>query len=190
MSTGPAILRVIPSSRFELVTQQALPFVTRPVAFYRPVAEEGVVFFGDRVQNSAYGAYGSAITAREEGSDSGGPLLVAPTGFTKVWQGEGFAVWAPLAPDGYLPLGSIVAAGDRTPAAVPGLGCVRWDQVTRVPMGDLVWESAGPDAWVSLYAVDPIGTFYAQPTASIDFPDPNAYRLRPYGSAFGLVVLA
>ena len=115
------------------------------VALWRPVLEEGEVFFGDHARSATHAPPVEAVVVGKAGAaDSMRP----PVGFRLVWtQARGrqsLWVWQPVAPPGFVALGCVGTVSSRPPTAlVATLRCLAESCVTPCAAGRQIWNDAG-----------------------------------------------
>jgi hypothetical protein len=94
-------------------------------------------------------------------------VVAYPTGYTLVWKDEGSggnqdgAFWEPIAPSGYVALGTVVTASWTQPS-LTAIVCLREDLVWTEDIGDLIWndKGSGADKDLALWNLPPSTTTF------------------------------
>ncbi|HJQ27376.1 MAG TPA: Vps62-related protein [Blastocatellia bacterium] len=153
------------------------------VSIFRPTPASGWFILGDYAQPDYQSAYGTSCMVQEHNSDPSNPILMAPTGYVKLWDdthsgGEhDGSVWRPTAPEGYVAIGDVCGSGHSAPD-ISEYRCVRHDyaQLLAAPANSSrIWADEHSDAWgsVALYPIPGVAgaftsvTNYEPPTAQI-----------------------
>jgi hypothetical protein len=180
LASGPGYLALSSTSSYENdgrpIWSDNGSALSGHVSIYRPKPATGQLILGDQAVKGLPAVHpAKALTLLVSEPDDDLPLVVPPSGFQCVWvndvAGTGIAsIWLPLAPDGYLPIGGVVATTKHTAPSIPTLCVIRADRCTKqVACGDqdLLW-SAGGEKGIQLYRIPGLDTFY--PVGGADVP--------------------
>jgi hypothetical protein len=143
MDTGELTVTYVDSFIFIWSDQ---PDASGPDAsFYRPVLPEGYCalgLLGIPDWSNPNGRYAMMVVKADEGSDA----LAGPTGYELVWQCYPWLVpasfWTPIAPSGYVALGTVVIQGHEPPP-LDYVVCVREDLTIDADPGAYIWNDEG-----------------------------------------------
>ncbi|GIL84681.1 hypothetical protein Vretifemale_13310, partial [Volvox reticuliferus] len=114
------------------------------LSIWRPNPPPGYVFLGDCASHGVYAPPPSVVVLRDSDPaaalrDGRPPSLARPINYVRVWfdeqrerQGDPLflALWKPIPPAGYVPLGLVAGLGPKVPPLGLSVRCVRADLVT------------------------------------------------------------
>lgn len=131
------------------------------ISFWIPaIPKDSLYYYLGYYATSNYNAppAGSLMLYKANNDDPKNPCLVRPVDFAMVWECTGngkpsyLGIYSPVAPKGYLAIGSIAVPDFRNPPHVdqyPNLMCVRADLATSITVNttnNLVWADHGSGA--------------------------------------------
>lgn len=158
----------------------------KDVTLWRPVTPDPNLFIiGDYAQGNYRTPIGSALLVEAVNDDSKSPLLKKPEGWSQVWNdrhshcSRDMAIWAPIAPEGYIGLGHVGMPGLYATPEIPNYRCVRRDLVEITPVGNLIWDDKHSHASqnVEIFAIQGVpNAFLSQ--GNYEPPTFTAYRLK------------
>ena len=138
-------LQVIFVDSFNFIWNDS-PFDEGPEAgFFQPVLPDGYHALGSLGipdWSNPNGRYAMMVVKANEGSDA----LAEPTGYQLVWKAHPMmtpaSFWTPIAPSGYVALGTVVVVG-WDPPPLNRVVCVREDMAIDGESGAYVWHDGG-----------------------------------------------
>jgi hypothetical protein len=130
---------------------------------WAPVVPSGFSALGDLAKNGFETPTTSIIVVK--GLVDG--AVAYPTGYRLVWKDTGSggdqdgAFWEPVAPAGYVAMGTVVTASYTQPPLTAVL-CIHEDLMVKANIGDLIWndKASGADKDVSLWSIETSSNLY------------------------------
>lgn len=176
-----------------------------PCAFWRPIPSPDVLpgYFslGDVAISGNRNINGSSVVAvvcesPVASAEAGrGNALSPPDDFEEIWSEAastpaGGTLWQPLAPRGYVALGTVCSINHEKPS-LNSIRCVREDLVVEASVGELIWDNRGSASrqYFSAWSINPpvadagainfaAGTFIASDNPDSPVNEAEVYSLR------------
>jgi hypothetical protein len=189
--TGEPALLFSTTSNYDLIWWgQKMHGECRSVRVYRPAPESAWSIISDTAVFESNPPIGAAIVVREANPEHDNPILKAPDGYGQLWNDRGTggtyngSIWQPLAPDGYVPIGSVANGQNANPSGngyevpvIPNLVCVRFDMCEVAQATVEIWDDEGShhDGDTALWQLDGVPNAFVAGTTYGHY-NSTAYR--------------